>query len=60
MADFNTKQPSPQTAASTTFGPHESDHPDSCQTCEAPKLASESIANFGPGAGISAGGTKIH
>ena len=41
-----------QESSSTEFGPHEGGVPDSCQVCEAPKLGSESVANFGAGPGV--------
>jgi hypothetical protein len=46
---------------SSTFGPHESGYPEEAsESSEAPKLGSESIANFGPGPGIPPNKRTIH
>lgn len=61
MADFSKKQPAPQSRMSTARDAQDQgSFPDSCAVCEAPKLGSESVANFAAGPGIGAGGTKIH
>lgn len=51
----------PQEFESTQFGPHESGIPEQCcDGHEAPKLGSESIANFNAGAGVPANRNTIH
>ena len=50
----------PQEFESTEFGPHESGIPEQCcDGHEAPKLGSDSIANFGAGPGVKPSNRKI-
>lgn len=52
---------SPQGYESTTFGPHESGMPEEAnESSEAPKLGSQSIANFETGAGVPPNKRTIH
>lgn len=62
MADFKTGGVTPQNSETTLRPPHDqgTSGPDSCQICEAPKLGSESIANFSEGPGVAPNRSKIH
>ena len=61
MADFKKSSVAPQNSETTLRPPHDQGMagPDSCQVCEAPKLGSESIANFSEGPGVSPNTSKI-
>lgn len=63
MSDFKTGGVAPQNSETTLRAPREQGNqggPDSCQVCEAPKLGSESIANFSEGPGVPPSRNKIH
>ena len=61
MADFKTGGVAPQNSETTLRAPQDQgSFPDSCAVCEAPKLGSESIANFSEGPGVPPSRTKIH
>lgn len=61
MADFKQGQPAPQGRSATSRDAQDQgSFPDSCEACEAPKLGSESVANFSQGPGVPASRTKIH
>jgi hypothetical protein len=61
MTDIPQDHHKPQTRPSTEFGPDTSGVPtQNSDKVEAPKLGSESIANFGEGPGLHGGGVKIH
>ena len=59
--DFSSKQPAPESRMSEARPAHDQgSFPDSCPECEAPKLGSESIANFDKGPGVAPSTRKIH
>jgi hypothetical protein len=61
MADFKKSSTAPEARMSEARPPHDQgSFPDSCAVCEAPKLGSESVANFSQGPGVAPSRNKIH
>lgn len=61
MADFKKANTAPEARmAEARDAQDQGSFPDSCAVCEAPKLGSESIANFSQGPGVPANRSKIH
>jgi len=61
MSDFSKKQPAPESRLSESRPPQDQGgNPEQCcDNCEAPKLGSDSIANFGAGPGVKPSNRKI-
>ena len=60
-SDFKKSSSAPEARLAEARPPHDQgSFPDSCAVCEAPKLGSESTANFSQGPGVPANGSKIH